>query len=160
MEHSRGPSVARRILLAVVLLAAVIAVVRLAMVAREFDTVATAASFDAARDNHTELRAFLHRMPKGGDLHTHLSGAVYAERFIAWAAQQHLCADPANTLLAKPQCGPGDVSAADAMKDQKLYDQLVNAFSTRSFVPTVAVPTDHDKFFEAFDKFGAASGSR
>ena len=40
------------------------------------------------------------------------------------------------------------------MHDQKLYDQLVNAFSTRSFVPTVAVPTDHDKFFNAFDKFG------
>ena len=64
-------------------------------------------------------------------------------------------------LLSKSQCDrPGDVSAADAMHDQKLYDQLVNAFSTRSFVPTVAVPTDHDKFFEAFDKFGAASGSR
>ena len=152
---------ARRILLAVVLLAAVIVVVRLAMVAREFDTVVTAASFDAARDNHTELRAFLRRMPKGGDLHTHLSGAVYAERFIAWAAQLHLCADPANTLLSKPECDlPGDVLAADAMHNQKLYDQLVNAFSTRSFVPTVAVPSDHDKFFAAFDKFGAASGSR
>ena len=161
MEHSRGPSVARRILLAVVLLAAVIVVIRLAMVAREFDMVVTAASFDAARDNHTELRAFLRRMPKGGDLHTHLSGAVYAERFIAWAAQQHLCADPANTLLSKPQCDlPGDVPATDAMHNQKLYDQLVNAFSTRSFVPTVAVPSDHDKFFAAFDKFGAASGSR
>ena len=144
---------ARRIIIAVFLLAAVILVVRLAMVAREFDTVVN--KLDAVRDNHTDLRAFLRRMPKGGDLHTHLSGAVYAERFIAWAAQEHLCADPANTLLSKSKCGPGDVSAADAMHDQKLYDQLVNAFSTRSFVPTVAVPTDHDKFFEAFDKFGA-----
>jgi adenosine deaminase len=153
--------VARRILLAVILLAAVIVVVRLAMVARDFDTVVTGAGFEAVRDNHTELRAFLRRMPKGGDLHTHLSGAVYAERFIAWAAQQNLCADPENVLLSKPRCDlPGDVSAADAMHDQKLYDQLVNAFSTRSFVPTVAVPSDHDKFFAAFDKFGAASGSR
>ena len=151
----------RRFLLAVILLAAVIVVVRLALVARDLDTVATAASFEAARNNHTELRAFLRRMPKGGDLHTHLSGAVYAERFIAWAAQQNLCADPANVLLSKPHCDlPGDVSAADAMHDQKLYDQLVNAFSTRFFVPTVAVPSDHDKFFAAFDKFGAASGSR
>ena len=150
----------RRILIAIVVLAAVAFVVRMAIAAREFDTVAANARFEAARGNHTELRSFLRRMPKGGDLHTHLSGAVYAERFIAWAAQENLCADPANTLLSKPQCGPGDVSAADAMRDQKLYDQLVNAFSTRSFVPTVAVPTDHDKFFAAFDKFGAASGSR
>ena len=93
---------ARRILLAVILLAAVIVVVRLAMVARDFDTVVAGASFEAARDNHTELRAFLRRMPKGGDLHTHLSGAVYAERFIAWAAQQNLCADPEHVLLSKP----------------------------------------------------------
>jgi adenosine deaminase len=152
--------VARRIVIAVFLLAAVILAIRLAMVAREFDTVVTSARFDTARANYTDLRAFLRRMPKGGDLHTHLSGAVYAERFIAWAAQQNLCANTENVLLSKPQCEPGDVSAADAMHDQKLYDQLVNAFSTRSFVPTVAVPTDHDKFFEAFDKFGAASGSR
>ena len=151
----------RRVLFAVFLLAAIIVAVRVAMVAREFDTAVAGARFEAVRDNHTELRAFLRRMPKGGDLHTHLSGAVYAERFIAWAAQQNLCADPANVLMSKPQCDlPGDVSAADAMHDQKLYDQLVNAFSTRSFVPTVAVPTDHDKFFAAFDKFGAASGSR
>ena len=58
------------------------------MVARDFDTVVASARFEAARTNHTELRAFLRRMPKGGDLHTHLSGAVYAERFIAWAASK------------------------------------------------------------------------
>jgi len=38
--------------------------------------------------DRTALRAFLRRMPKGGDLHTHLAGAVYAERFIAWAAHE------------------------------------------------------------------------
>jgi adenosine deaminase len=159
-QRSRDSRVIRRILIAILVLVAVVFVVRLGMAAREFDTVIANAAFEEARGNHTKLRAFLRRMPKGGDLHTHLSGAVYAERFIAWAAQENLCADPANTLLSKPQCGPGDIPAADAMKDQKLYDQLVNAFSTRAFVPIVAVPTDHDKFFQAFDKFGAASGSR
>jgi adenosine deaminase len=147
-------------LYAIILLAAAVLVVRVGVVARDFNTVVTNASFEAVRDKHTELRAFLHRMPKGGDLHTHLSGAVYAERFIAWAAQQNICADPANVLLSKSQCDlPGDVPVADAMHDQRLYDQLVNAFSTRSFVPTVAVPNDHDKFFDTFDKFGAVSGS-
>lgn len=32
-------------------------------------------------------------MPKGGDLHNHLSGAIYAETFIQWAAQGGLCVD-------------------------------------------------------------------
>ncbi len=151
----------RRIVFAVIFLAAFIVLLRLAVVAGEFDTVVTAAKFEAARDDRTALRAFLHRMPKGGDLHTHLAGAVYAERFIAWAAQENLCANLAHVLLSKPQCDqPGDVPVADAMHDQNLYDRLVNAFSTRAFVPTVAVPTDHDKFFAAFDKFGAATGSR
>jgi adenosine deaminase len=141
--------------------AAFIVLLRLAVVAGEFDTVVTAARFEAARDDRTALRAFLHRMPKGGDLHTHLAGAVYAERFIAWAAQQNLCANLAHVFLSKPQCDqPEDVPVADAMHDQNLYDRLVNAFSTRAFVPTVAVPTDHDKFFAAFDKFGAVTGSR
>jgi len=150
----------RRILFLILVLAVVAFAVRMAMVAREFHTVAADAKFEAVRSNPTELRAFLRRMPKGGDLHTHLAGAVYAERFIAWAAQEQLCTNPALTLLSKSHCGPGDIPAVDAMHDQKLYDQLVNAFSTRAFVPTVAVPTDHDKFFQAFDKFGAASGSR
>jgi adenosine deaminase len=150
----------RRILIAVILLLAVVIGLRVAWVGRDFDTVVAAASFEAARDNHTELRAFLRRMPKGGDLHTHLSGAVYAERFIAWGAQEGLCVNLRDVLLSKPECNrPGDVPAADAMHDQKLYDSLVNAFSTRAFVATVAVPTDHDKFFAAFDKFAAASGT-
>lgn len=32
------------------------------------------------------LRAFLRALPKGADLHTHLSGAIYAESYIRWAA--------------------------------------------------------------------------
>jgi adenosine deaminase len=149
-----------RIVFAVIFLAAFILLFRFAVVAGEFDTVVTAARFQAARDDRTALRAFLYRMPKGGDLHTHLSGAVYAERFIAWAAQQDLCVDLQNLVLAKSQCDrAGAVPVSDAMRDQKLYDRLVNAFSTRAFLPSQAVPTGHDEFFATFDKFGAVSGS-
>jgi adenosine deaminase len=146
------------VFLAVILLAALIVVLRLAVLAGEFDTAVTAERFEAARDDHTTLRAFLHRMPKGGDLHTHLSGAVYAERFVAWAAQQGLCVDLADVLLEKPYCDrAGAVPVSDALRDQKLYDRLVNAFSMRAFLPTPAVPTGHDEFFATFGKFGAAS---
>src|SRR5262245_9897516 len=51
----------------------------------------TAARFEALRGNHTALRAFLSRMPKGADLHVHLSGAIYVEDFIAWGADKKLC---------------------------------------------------------------------
>jgi adenosine deaminase len=149
-----------RMLWAAGLLAAIVVVIRLAFVARDFDTIATAAAFESARSDHTQLRAFLHRMPKGGDLHTHLAGAVYAERFIAWAAEQGLCADLANALSSKPHCDPpADVSVADALRDQRLYNRLVDAFSMRGFLPSTVLPTGHDGFFATFDKFGAASGS-
>ncbi len=151
----------RRIILAVILLAAFIVLLRVAVLAGEFDTVITAATFEAAREDRTALRAFLHRMPKGGDLHTHLGGAVYAERFIAWAAQQGLCIDLRKIVLAKPQCdGAGVVPVADAMRDQTLYNHLVDALSMRAFLPTPTVPTGHDEFFAAFEKFGTVSGSQ
>jgi hypothetical protein len=150
----------RRVVLAVVFLAAFILFFRLILLAGEFDTVVTAARFAAARDDYTTLRALLYRMPKGGDLHTHLAGAVYAERFLTWAAQEDLCVDLQSIVLPKTQCDrSGTVPVAEAMRDQKLYDRLVNALSMRDFLPTSAVPSGHDEFFATFDRFGAVSGA-
>jgi len=58
--------------------------------------------FDSVRGDPAALRAFLRAMPKGGDIHTHLSGAVYAESYIAWAAKADppLCADTATGVIA------------------------------------------------------------
>ena len=46
------------------------------------------------QDRPTSLRAFVQRMPKGGDIHSHLSGAVYAEHYLEWAAADGLCWTP------------------------------------------------------------------
>jgi hypothetical protein len=110
-EESGGKALRRRVVFAVVFLAAFILLFRLILLASELDTVVTAARFAAARDDHTTLRAFLYRMPKGGDLHTHLAGAVYAERFLAWAAQEDLCVDLQSVVLAKDAVRPhGDAA--------------------------------------------------
>src|SRR5258708_39743812 len=52
-----------------------------------------ARALDSDRANPLELRAFLVRMPKGTDLHYHLSGGIYAESFIRVAAEEGLCVD-------------------------------------------------------------------
>jgi adenosine deaminase len=63
-------------------------------------------------------------------------------------------------VLPKAQCERTGVRpVSDAMRDQKLYDRLVNAISMRDFLPTPAVPTRHDEFFATFDRFGTVSGS-
>jgi adenosine deaminase len=121
-------------------------------------------NLQAARQNPLQLRHFLLGMPKGGDLHNHLSGAVYAESWIRAAAEDHLCVDVAKMTFAKPAsaagsgaeqpaCGEGRVPAATAYKDQHLFDALVDAFSMRGFVPSPGV-TGHDHFFDAFGRFG------
>ena len=109
------------------------------MVAREFDAAVTAQRFDSLRDDHPALRAFLYRMPKGADLHVHLSGAVYAERLIDWAAQQGLCVRRADWFLVEAPCAADKPSVADAMRDQRTFDAMVNAMSMRSLSSTASV---------------------
>ncbi len=126
-------------------------------------------AFNAAKQSPLELSAFLARMPKGAELHMHLSGAVYAETFIKDAAADLLCVEPktmsffkpkATTMSLPPQpvCGEGNVRAENAFKDQKLYDALVDAFSMRSFVPSAGT-SGHDQFFATFNRFGGIDKS-
>jgi adenosine deaminase len=114
-------------------------------------------NLEAARTNPLQLRNLLKKMPKGADLHNHLSGAVYAESWIRAAAEDKLCVNLASLSFAKPGeagCGNGKAPAAEAYKDQHLFDALVDAFSMRGFVPSPGV-TGHDHFFDTFAKFGA-----
>jgi adenosine deaminase len=116
-------------------------------------------ALDAARKlGSSALYAFLKPMPKGADLHLHLSGAIYAETFIRDAAADGLCFNTATLTLvppAKSACPGQSLPAAAALTgNQHLYDQMVNAFSVRSFVPTDG-RTAHDEFFDTFDRFGA-----
>src|SRR5689334_24860309 len=68
----------------------------------------TARYFESVRNQPLLLHAFLQQMPKGGDLHNHLSGAVYAESFIKWGAQDGLCVDRNALSLTQPPCDPAN----------------------------------------------------
>jgi adenosine deaminase len=60
----------------------------------------TVRAFEAASKNPLELRVFLQGMPKGGDLHLHLSGGtVYSETLIRDAVQDGLCVKTATMTL-------------------------------------------------------------
>src|SRR6516225_7527474 len=48
-------------------------------------------NLQAAAANPLQLRNLLKKMPKGADLHNHLSGAIYAESWIRAAAEDQLC---------------------------------------------------------------------
>ncbi|MBW4038913.1 MAG: adenosine deaminase [Acidobacteria bacterium] len=134
-------------------------------------------AFDRARDmGPGELYALLEAMPKGADLHMHLSGAVYAETLIAEGIREGLCVDPfelkftpraANVTSENPCLAHDDVPAVDILKSyevvangltgQALYDKLVDSFSMRSFVP-ISGFDGHDQFFSTFDRFSGVKG--
>jgi adenosine deaminase len=117
----------------------------------------TARYFDSIRNQPLLLHAFLQQMPKGGDLHNHLSGAVYAESFIKFAAQDGLCVDRAALALAPPPCDPatGKPPTSVALQDSVLYSHLLDALSMRQFI--AGAESGHDHFFSTFGKFGAAT---
>jgi len=127
-------------------------------------------AFENARANPLLLRAFLVRMPKGGDLHNHLDGAVYAESRIRAAAEDRLCVTLAGLSFAKavrvtqndpatPVCAEGQVPVAQTNSDPHLYDAIIDAFSMRGFVPTAGL-TGHDHFFDTFAKFVGTDAGR
>ena len=110
-----------------------------------------------AKRNPLQLRQFLKKMPKGGDLHYHLSGGTYAETMLGDAVDDGLCVDVPKLTLAN--CREGEertetVSLRKAFEDPRLYDELIDAFSMRSFVPSAGA-SGHDHFFETFARFRA-----
>ena len=119
----------------------------------------TAKYFESVRHQPGLLQAFLRQMPKGGDLHVHLAGAIYAESMIDWASENALCVDRSTSKLIRAACDscePYKVkpSVRCAYQDQILYDQLVDAWSMRNWHREEE--SGHDHFFATFEKFGPA----
>lgn len=119
--------------------------------------------FESIRNNPNRLVAFLLEMPKGGDLHNHLSGAIYAETLIQWARDERECVDAETFYLTPslklstgdPYCPAPTVLAETALAKPVLYRNIVDAFSMRNW--ELSGQSGHDHFFDSFDKFGAAT---
>lgn len=136
-------------------------------------TARTAAWLEAHREDLPLLRSFLVRMPKGGDIHNHLSGAVYAESYIAWAAEASYCMDVRSEsvgLAECPGCPDGDpycteglrdgatIPVARALDDQELYNQLIDKMSVRNLL--YSGRSGHAQFFSTFAEFGDIASRR
>ena len=118
--------------------------------------VGTEHAMQSVRSNIPQLTAFLREMPKGGDLHYHLSGGIYAESMIGWAAEAKLCVVTATLQLVPPPCNEsaGNVEAQSAFSDPLLYRRMIDAWSMRDWASSGQ--SGHDHFFDTFGKFGAA----
>jgi adenosine deaminase len=122
----------------------------------------TARYFDSIRNSPPLLEAFLREMPKGGDLHNHLSGAVYAESYLQYAIHDKLCIDRKALVFTPAPCDEAHetVPAESALTNPLLYRFLIDALSMRDFHPFSALgisESGEDHFFATFGRFGLVS---
>jgi hypothetical protein len=117
---------------------------------------ATARYFASIRHQPPLLLAFLAQMPKGGDLHNHLSGAIYAESYLRWAADDGLCVASATLSIVTGACdaSAGRPPASDVVGNSDLYNRAIDAMSMRHWDSSL---NGHDHFFATFGKMGPAS---
>lgn len=122
------------------------------LAALAFATSAAAAP-DLAKMTAGERAAFLHAFPKGGELHNHLSGAVYAETLLGWAAEDGLCVDVAALAIRATCAGEGMRPAAAVVADEPLRSALLDSLSVRH--PGFRDRSGHDQFFSAFGRMAS-----
>ena len=127
--------------------------------AGDANEAATARKLAAIRNQPLALEAFLREMPKGGDLHNHSTGAIYAESFLRWAVDDKLCVVLATFTITAAPCdaAAGKPPAGTVVADQMLYNQAIDSMSMRNWPPGL---NGHDHFFAAFAKFGALATPR
>ncbi len=103
-----------------------------------------------------ELDAFARAMPKGGDLHNHLSGSVYAETLLRWGMNDGACINSTSfAAVSSNQCATAGNQPIPT--SGSFFDQIVRAWSMLDFV--AGAQTGHDHFFATFGKFGLITGT-
>ena len=108
--------------------------------------------YDSIKNNLAELRKFFAEMPKGGDLHNHLTGSAYAETYFEVACKNNMYADLETGKLYKNDAKP----TVDVVQLSKNMDDLHNVrmtlidkWSIRNFQPykcAVLQPTKKSSF--------------
>jgi len=108
---------------------------------------------ESVRNQPGLLLSFLRGFPKGGDLHNHLIGAIYAESYIQWAVEDGSCIDRRSSAFSPPPCDAekGMIPAKALLSDPQLYASTLAALSMYEFVP--GAESNHDHFFHTFPKF-------
>ena len=116
--------------------------------------------FQEVRRDPTLLRSFLYAFPKGGELHNHLDGAIYAETYIRWGAEDGKCIDLESYMVSLPPCdaAAGHPALSEVQFDGDVVNRIIDAFSIRNYERRPV--SGHNKFFSSFRRFYPAGFGR
>ncbi|MTV49951.1 hypothetical protein GJ688_13305 [Heliobacillus mobilis] len=118
------------------------------------DEAATVRHFEEAKSNEAELTAFLKEMPKGADLHNHVTGAIFAESMYDKAVNTDNLYYDTSTGYFVQNPGPTTVPASQLKTSRTLGRKFYDAATMRGNLPGT---NGHDHFFDAFDAFRPVS---
>ncbi|MFZ0596312.1 MAG: adenosine deaminase, partial [Flavobacterium sp.] len=106
------------------------------------------------RNNEALLTAFFQQMPKGGDLHHHFSGSIYAEPLLERAIAEDFYLNLESMNVSKTKPSKGNWQTFSTLKNEgklAFYEQQVmQTWSAKDY--NGSVPSD-DLFFDSFQKF-------
>lgn len=116
--------------------------------------------FEGKEPNVAMLNLFLTQMPKGGDLHHHYSGSIYAETYLEWVKAKNLLIDTCSFKIVK-ESGASKckvVTVDQLVADEVSYRKLLSLWSDKDFSnhSHEQLPPDSN-FFNTFGYFSPIS---
>lgn len=106
------------------------------------------------RNNEALLTAFFQQMPKGGDLHHHFSGSVYAEPLLERAIAEDFYLNLETMAVSKTKPSNGNWENFSSLNNKgklEYYEQqIMQTWSVKDY--NGSIPSD-DQFFDSFMKF-------
>jgi adenosine deaminase len=130
-----------------------------------------AALIEGSQPKTAELTMFFTQMPKGGDLHHHYSGAVYAETYVDFLDKQGYCVNKQTYKIetdkaivdaerARPAKDRTCLGTADVYADDYTYRELLQRWSSKDFHNHGGIQAPPDRqFFQTFLYFGPVSNA-
>lgn len=114
--------------------------------------------YEKIRNNEAALTAFFSQMPKGGDLHHHFSGSIYAEPLLQHAITENFYLNTETMDVLKEKPSTGNWEQFSTLKNNGTLDaykqKIMQKWSVKDY-NHVDYPSDK-LFFESFMKFEPA----
>jgi len=114
------------------------------------------------KDHHNEalLHLFMNKMPKGGDIHHHFDGSIYAETFLEWVDKKDWKIDTCTLEIVQEEKDATCklLTAEELIANHTLYRKLLALWSNKDYrnhYHHQAAPDSH--FFNTFAFFMSVS---
>ncbi|QMW03730.1 adenosine deaminase [Spirosoma foliorum] len=115
--------------------------------------------FERIRNDEASLTAFFTQMPKGGDLHHHYNGSIYAESYIDYAISKDYFINKKTIKISEQKPSGDDWARLSELKAEgtlpEYKQKLFQKWSIKDY-NHIDYPSDK-LFFETFSYFGPVS---